>query len=160
MVEDFEESPLSESGSTGVKGVYCWWDLDKASIEQVDGSNVVSFQRSGTLTSSVFEKGIRSLEFTVKNGSVKAKFSLRVSTDGGSFTNFRTIDNKTSVDIKKDEEAYIMYRNIPANSKIQFLFSATSASASCYLDNIAATFFDNEIPTGIADGMLHRSVLL
>ncbi len=153
VVEDFEESPLSESGATDVKGVYCWWDLDKASIEQVDGSNVVNMQRSGTLTSSVFENGVRSLAFTVKNGSVKAKFSLRVSTDGGSFTNFRTIDNKTSVDIKKDEEAYIMYRNIPANSKIQFLFSATSASASCYLDNIAATFFDNEIPTGIADVM-------
>ena len=149
VVEDFEESPLSESGSTNVKGVYCWWDLDKASIEQVDGSNVVSFQRSGTLTSSVFEKGIRSLAFTVKNGSVKAKFSLRVSTDGANFTNFRTVDNKTSVDIKKDEDAYIIYRNIPANSKIQLQFSATSTSANCYVDNIAATFFDNDIPTGI-----------
>ena len=151
VTEDFEQSPLSESGAIGVQGVYCTWDLNNSSIEQQDGSNVVKMLRTGTLTSSVFENGIRSLAFTVKNGTEKVKFYLRVSTDGVNFTNLKNADGKTTVDIKKNEEVSIIYRDIPANSKIQFAMAATSSSAYCYLDNITATFYDNEIPTGISE---------
>ena len=151
VIEDFEQSPQSESGATGVKGVYCTWDLNNASIEQVDGSNAVKLMRSGTLTSSVFEKGVRSLAFTVKNGSEAVKVGLKVSTDGGSFAYFKNTDGKTQVDIKKNEEASFFYRDIPANSKIQITMISTKASAYCYLDNLEATFYDNEIPTGITE---------
>jgi translation elongation factor P/translation initiation factor 5A len=134
-----------------VKGVYCTWDLNNASIEQVDGSNVVKLMRSGTLTSSVFENGVRSLAFTVKNGTEAVKVGLKVSTDGGSFAYLKNTDGKTQVDIKKNEEASLSYRDIPANSKIQVAMLSTKASAYCYVDNLEATFYDNEIPTGIKE---------
>ena len=151
VIEDFEQSPVSESGATGVKGVYCTWDLNNATIEQVDGSNVVKLMRSGTLTSSAFEKGVRSLAFTVKNGSDAVKVGLKVSTDGGSFAYFKNTDDKTQVDIKKNGEASFTYRDIPANSKIQITMLSTKTSAYCYVDNLEATFYDNEIPTGIKE---------
>jgi hypothetical protein len=85
----------------------------------------------------------------VKNGSEKVKFGLKVSTDGGTFSYFKNNADKTQVDIKKNEEVTFIYNNIPANSRIQFNMLATSNSAYCYLDNIAATFPDNDIPTDI-----------
>ncbi len=151
VVEDFENSPLSESGATGVTGKFCTWDLNNAAIEQTDGNKVAKLMRSGTLTSSTFENGIRSLTFTVKNGGQKIRFSLKVSTDGGSFSVINNTDGKGTVEIKANVEQTFTYRNIPANSQIQFLMQSTSTSAVCYLDDIAFTFPDNQIPTGIEE---------
>ena len=149
VIEDFENCPLSESGATGVTGLYCAWDLDNASIMEKDGGHVVELLRSGTLSSSEFEKGVRSLKFTVKNGASEIRFVLRVSSDGGAtWTNFSSQDK-----IKKNlEKTYLLY-DIPANSRIQFFMQSTVASASCYLDDIAATFYDNEIPTPPVTGI-------
>lgn len=151
VVEDFELSPVSESGATGVTGKFCTWDLNNATIEQTDGNKVAKLMRSGTLTSSTFENGIRSMTFTVKNGGQKIRFSLKVSTDGGNFSVINNSDGKGTVEIKANVEQIFTYRNIPANSKIQFLMQSTSTSAVCYIDDIAFTFPDNQIPTGIED---------
>ena len=149
IIEDFEECPLSESGTVGITGIYCAWDLDNATIEENDGSHVVKLMRTGALNSSEFEKGIRSLKFTVKNDASEIRFVLRVSSDGGAtWSNFSSQDK-----IKKNlEKTYLLY-NIPAGSKIQFYMQSTSASAVCYLDNIEATFYDNEVPTPPATGI-------
>jgi len=150
-VEDFESSPLSDDGAQGVEGVYCKWDLSKATIEEKDGGKVAKLLRSGTLTSSIFKKGIRSLRFKVQNGGEAVKFALKVSTDGGAFTAFKTADGKGQVDLKKDTETSFSYINIPENSKIQFNMLSSKTNAVCYLDNIEATFYDNELPTGIEE---------
>lgn len=150
-VEDFESSPLSEDGAQGVEGVYCKWDLSKAAIEEKDGGKVAKLLRSGTLTSSVFGKGIRSLHFKVQNGGEAIKFSLKVSTDGGAFTAFKTTEDKGQVDVKKNTEASFTYLYIPENSKIQLNMLSSKTNAVCYLDNIEATFYDNELPTGIEE---------
>ena len=149
VIEDFENCPLSEPGTTDITGLYCAWDLDNASIMEKDGGHVVELLRSGTLSSSEFEKGIRSLKFTVKNGASEIRFTLRISSDGGTtWTNFTSQDK-----IKKNlEKSYLLY-DIPANCKIQFLMQSTVASATCYLDDIAATFYDNEIPTPPVTGI-------
>ena len=149
VIEDFEECPLSDSGTTGITGKYCAWDLDNATIEERSGSHVVKLMRTGALNSSEFEKGIRSLKFTVKNDAAEIRFVLRTSSDGGTtWTNFSSQDK-----IKKNQEKTYLLYDVPANCKIQFFMQATTASAVCYLDDIEATFFDNEIPTPPVTGI-------
>lgn len=149
VIEDFESTPLTEGSGTGLTGVYCTWDLSNASVvEDTDGHHVVKLYRAGNgagmLTSSVFENGVRTLNFTVKTEDYPARFKLRVSTDGGAFTDL--ISNTT---IAKNNSKDFEVRDIPANSQIRFEASFTSTSGYCFVDNIVATFPDNVIPTAI-----------
>ena len=138
IVEDFEASPLAEN-TTGVAGKFCTWDLVNAAIVENtesygSGSHVARLGRSATMTSSVLEKGLRTLRFTINNSSKsEVRFALRNSTDDGTtWTNLNTTKS-----IKKGKSETFSYRDIPANTRIQFYVTATTSSAACYMDNIA-----------------------
>lgn len=152
VIEDFESTPLVSSDAQYVDGVYCHWDLSNAVIANVaeegfgSGQHVGKLLRSGTISSSkAFEKGIRTLKFTVINGPTQNRFGLKISTDGG--TTWSYVGSEAT--IKKSAEQEFEFHNIPAGAMIQFAMRSTVASAVCYIDNIEATFPDNDIPTSI-----------
>ena len=141
-IEDFEQTPVTSADATDVQGVFCNWNLVNAQIVNVadagagNGQHVAKLLRSGTLSSSQsFENGIRTLSFTVKNGSSKVKFDLNVSTDGGA--TWQAVQTK---DIKKNEEESFLFTNLPTGCKIQFAMRGTTSSAVCYIDDIEVTF--------------------
>ena len=144
-IEDFEQSPVTTSDATGVQGVFCNWDLENVQIVNVadagvgNGQHVAKLLRSGTLSSSqAFENGIRTLKFTVKNGSSKVKFVLSISSNGG-----ETWQAVHSSDIKKNEEASYMFPKLPAGCMIRLGMLSTTNSAVCYIDDIEVTFSDS-----------------
>ncbi len=145
-VEDFESTPITTADATGVQGVFCKWDLANAQIVSVadagagNGQHVAKLLRSGTLSSSeAFEKGIRTLKFTLKNGAAKTKFGLKISTDGGSTWSFLEAEK----DVKKNEAVSYSFSNLPENCKIQFAMRSSTATADCYIDDIEVTFPDS-----------------
>ena len=145
-IEDFEQSPVTISDATGVQGVFCNWDLENVQIVNVadagvgNGQHVAKLLRSGTLSSSqAFENGIRTLKFTVKNGSSKVKFVLSISSNGG-----ETWQAVHSSDIKKNEEASYMFPKLPAGCMIRLGMLSTTNSAVCYIDDIEITIPNDE----------------
>ena len=87
VTEDFESTPLTDTDATGIAGKFCTWDLANATIENTTadygtGKQMVKLMRSGTLTTSVLENGLRSLKFTVQNGSQKVRFILKIMKQG------------------------------------------------------------------------------
>lgn len=137
--EDFEATPLTTADATGVAGKFCTWDLANAVVTSTTetlgtGSHMVQFSRNGTLTSSALEKGLRTLQFKVQNGSQKVRFQVSTSTDG---TNWTLLE---STEIAKNKEAELNYRDIPAGSRIRFTLLGTSNSAVCYVDDLNVTF--------------------
>ena len=137
IVEDFEDSPLTTADATGVAGKFCTWDLVNATIAATSGtygsgSHVAKIGRSGKMTSSVFETGLRTLKFKVQNGSKRISFSLNVNTGDGKWTAL----GGSSTDIGKNKSQEFSFVNVPAGSQIQFNVLSTSTDAACYIDDI------------------------
>lgn len=136
-VEDFESTPLSESGATDIAGKFCKWTLSNAAI--VDntegygsGQHVAKMMRSGKMTSSALEQGIRTLKFTVKNKSnYQLRFKVKVSTGGTTWTELGT-----TTTIAKNKDAELSFSRIAEGSYIQFEMLATNNAATCYIDDI------------------------
>lgn len=162
-VEDFEATPLTTADATGVAGKFCTWDLANAVVTSTTsefgtGSHMVQINRNGTLTSSVLESGMRTVKFNVQNGSQKVRFQVSTSTDG---TNWTLLESK---EIVKNKEAEFSYRDIPAGSRIRFTLLGTSNAATCYVDDIEATFKKNSTavegikaaPTTTGNGELYN----
>ncbi len=156
IVEDFESTPLAETGATGLAGKFCTWSLNNASIianteSYGNGQHVACLNKGGTITSSVIDKQIRTLKFTLKNSATSAiRFYLRTSTDGGkTWANYPTTTSYAVV--QKSQSRNLSFTKIPANSQIQLAVTTNSASAgaaACYVDDIAITY-DKEGSTGI-----------
>ena len=136
-VEDFENTPLSESGATNIAGKFCKWTLNNAAIVDNtegygNGQHVLKIMRSGKLTSSALEQGIRTIKFTVKNKSnYQARFNVKVSTDG---TNWTALGTTTA--IAKNKDAELSFKNIAEGSYFQFEMLSTNNAAACYIDDI------------------------
>ena len=96
-----------------------------------NGAHVVEINRNGTLTSSALPYGLRTLQFTIQNGSTKIRFTPRVSTDGTTWTNLAA-----AKDITKNKSQEYSFQNIPAGSMIQFFVQSSSSSVSAYIDDI------------------------
>lgn len=148
-VEDFEATPVAQSGATALAGKFCSWSLQNAEIAETatagygTGQHVAVLHKGGMLTSSVLEKEIRELKFTVKNSSESAiRFYLRTSTDGGTtWTAFPTSASFTT--INKNVSRSVQYFGIPAGCQFQLAVTTTTSSATsatCYIDNIEVTF--------------------
>lgn len=135
IVEDFENSPMTDADATDVEGKFCKWSLANAKIVQAgtygNGTHVVEINRNGTLTSSALPYGLRTLQFTIQNGSTKIRFTPRVSTDGTTWTNLAA-----AKDITKNKSQEYSFQNIPAGSMIQFFVQSSSSSVSAYIDDI------------------------
>ena len=135
IVEDFENSPMTDADATDVEGKFCKWSLANAKIVQAgtfgNGAHVVEINRNGTLTSSALPHGLRTLQFTIQNGSTKIRFTPRVSTDGTTWTNLAA-----AKDITKNKSQEYSFQNIPAGSMIQFFVQSSSSSVSAYIDDI------------------------
>ena len=91
----------------------------------------MEINRNGTLTSSALPYGLRTLQFTIQNGSTKIRFTPRVSTDGTTWTNLAA-----AKDITKNKSQEYSFQNIPAGSMIQFFVQSSSSSVSAYIDDI------------------------
>ena len=146
-VEDFETTPLAESGATGLTGKFCTWDLNKAAVIQAtedigNGQHVVCLNKGGTLSSSAMEKSLRDVSFTIKNSSTS---SLRVyfhtSTDGTTWTAQPTATSYYTV--QKSQSKALTFRDIPQGTRFRIGVTTNSSketSATCYVDDIAVTF--------------------
>ena len=136
-VEDFENTPLSESGATNIAGKFCKWTLDNAAIvDNTDGygngQHVLKMMRSGKLISSALEQGVRTMKFTVKNKSnYQLRFKVKVSTNG---TNWTELGSTTTIAKNKDVE--LSFNSIAEGSYLQFEMLASNNAAVCYIDDI------------------------
>ena len=144
ITEDFEITPIATSGATDLDGRFCKWSLTNASVaanteSQGTGEHVVIINKSGTLMSSVLEKGIRSMKLTAKNSATSAiSFYLQVSNDNGA--SWQVYPTKTSIySLSASKSVSASYRGIPAGSKIRFVVTSNATSAACYIDDIVVT---------------------
>lgn len=152
-IEDFEATPLAESGAKGLAGKFCTWSLDNAAIvnnsdEYGTGLHVVQLNKAGILTSSSLSRGLRTLKFSVKNaGNSSARFALRIGKDGNNWEILNTISGQGVVTLSNGMIGTFEYLQIPAGNMIQFVVSTSSASATCYLDDLEVSFMKDA--TGI-----------
>ena len=137
IVEDFENSPMTDADATDVEGKFCKWTLDNAAIvDNTDGygngQHVLKMMRSGKLISSALEQGIRTMKFTVKNKSnYQLRFKVKVSTNG---TNWTELGSTTTIAKNKDVE--LSFNSIAEGSYLQFEMLASNNAAVCYIDDI------------------------
>ena len=153
-LEDFEAMAVTTADATEQPGVFCNWNLAKATIEQVadnlgNGLHVVKLQRNGTLTSSPLTRSIRNMSFKVWNGSQKIRLSVKYSTDGTSWTTLTSIDGKQTIELAKNNTATLTYSTaISVGAQLQISMLGTSDKAVTYIDDIQVSL-GNET-TGIS----------
>lgn len=140
IVEDFESTPATSTDAQGLSGKFCSWDLVNATIESTTsaygtGMQLAKIMRSGSITTSVLQKGLRTLKFTVQNGNQKTRFSIKIQKEGED----NWTDLTTTVTLAKSAEQTFTFIDIPKGSRLKFSMAATTASATCYLDNIEVT---------------------
>ena len=149
VTEDFQSSPLSVN-ATEVPGKFCQWDLVKAAINDIVYTDlrVAMLAKDGTITSSVIEKGIRTIELKVWNiGVTDIQFYVRTSSDGGTTWTAQKIDNADYVTIDSDVEIHLRFHDIAPGSKIQFYMTGTDDHSVCCIDEILVSF--NNTTVGI-----------
>ena len=88
-IEPFESLDITTEDATGLRGVFCKWDLAAATIEATtgygNGNRVVKIKRNGTLTSSKIRKPMKEVSFKFWNaGSNSTNIYFATSNDGGS----------------------------------------------------------------------------
>ena len=141
-LENFEAMAITTADATEQPGVFCNWNLAKATIEQVadnlgNGLHVVKLQRNGTLTSSPLTKSIRNLSLKVWNGSQKVRLYVKYSTDGSQWTTLTSIDGKQTIELAKNNTATLTYSSaIPVGAQLQISMLSTSDKAATYIDDI------------------------
>lgn len=146
LTENFEQAALTTADATDVKGVFCNWNLTKATIAQVtdelgNGSHVVKMERSSTLTSSPLTNAVRSMSFKVWNGSQKVRISLKYSTDGSKWTIIKNSNGDSQAEVSKDAVITLSFNQaIPAGAQLQINMLATNTSAVAYVDDIKVSF--------------------
>mgnify|MGYP002625614840 FL=1 len=140
IVEDFESTPLTDADATGLSGKFCSWDLSNATVENTtayfgNGKQMVKIARSGTLTTSTLEKGLRSLEFTAQNDAYKVRFTIKIQEEGSD--GWKNL--AATKEIAKNKSQSFIFYDIPAGSKLQFQMQSTYPAAALYLDDITVT---------------------
>ena len=148
--EDFENMQTTDADAEGLKGVYCNWDLAKATIANVEdvgygnGNRVVKVNRSGTLTTSEISKGIRGLKFNVWTGNAQARVTLRKNA-GDTWKQVAMSDGSTQVTLSKNSSAVLVCNEpIAAGTKLQIQVTGTSNSMVAYIDDIVITYSNVE----------------
>ena len=146
-IEDFEATPLSESGATGVAGKFCSWDLTNAAVVQSslfygNGEHVVRLQKDGMLSSSAIEKDFRSISFRIRNSEeYNLRVFFRTSTDGTTWTALPTAESYYT--IPDSEPLDFLFCDIPKGTRFQIAVTTDDSkhtSATCYVDDIVVTY--------------------
>ncbi len=155
-LEDFENTPLTNTDATGLTGKFCTWDLAKATIESAPSSygsgHVAHISNGGSLTTSLLENGVRTLNFTLKNTNASnIRFTLKTSADGSSWANVGT-----TTTVNRNKSNTFSFTNIPAG-KLQFFVQGANNKGDCYIDNIEVSFPKSS--TGINDVRTTRKVV-
>lgn len=155
-VEDFEAMELTETDAAGVQGVFCKWDMVNSHVMAATdtygtGSKALGIARGGSLTSSVMEKGVTTLEYDFWNvTSTSVMIRTEYSVDGGAtWTRLKTVDGKEQIQVQKGKSLKVKYIvSLPAGA--MYRISQTSGLPTQYncIDNIAVMF--NDLGTGIA----------
>lgn len=155
-IEDFEAMELTEDDAQDVQGVFCKWDLDKTRViattgDYGTGSRAIGIARGGSLTTSVIEKSVNTMEYDFWNVSKTAVMvRMEYSTDGGStWTMLANNEGKTQIQVQANKNVHIKYlANLPAGT--MYRISQTSGLPTTYncIDNIAV-MFGNQNTTGI-----------
>lgn len=153
--EDFESLETTDADREGMKGVFCNWDLSKATVVNAEdegygsGKRVVKVLRSGTLTSSEITTDVRSLKFKVWSGNAQARVTLRAYVDGA-WKQVAMNDGSSQVTLSKNSEATLSYTNpFAAGTKFQIQITGTTNSMVAYVDDISISF------TKTSDGIVN-----
>lgn len=155
-VEDFEAMELTEGDATGVKGVFCNWDMVKTKIVETtdkygNASKALGIVRGGSLTSSAIEKGISNIEFDYWNASpVQAIVRCYSSTDGGTtWTLMENTDRQTQLNVVAGKNIHTKYiANLPAGSMFRIQQDSGLPTTVNYIDDISM-IFNSSSATGI-----------
>ena len=145
-LEDFENTPLTNTDATGLTGRFCTWDLANATIETAPSNygsgHVAHISNGGSLTTSLLENGVRTLNFTLQNTNASnIRFTLKTSADGATWSNVGT-----TTTVNRNKSYTFSYSNIPAG-KLQLFVQGANSKGDCYIDNIEVSF--SKSSTGI-----------
>ncbi len=150
-IENFEKLNLTTADENGLQGVFCQWDLAKATIEEPadgmgNGSRVVKMQRSGTLTSSAMPKPVRRVTFKLWNGDQQVKVALRYNT-GDKWVSVKNSlgQQQTTVNKNSGETVFMFYPAIPKGAQLQVQVLATSTKAAAYVDDLEVMFGEEDL---------------
>ncbi|WP_288317444.1 M6 family metalloprotease domain-containing protein [Xylanibacter caecicola] len=157
-IEDFEDMALTQEDATGVKGVFCNWDMVNTRVvettdKQGTGKKALSIVRGGSLTSSVIEKGISNIEFDFWNASpVQSIIRCYSSTDGGNtWTLMKNIEGLTQINVTAGKNIHTKYvANLPAGSMFRIQQDSGLPTVINYIDDISMIFNGNTA-TGIGE---------
>lgn len=155
-VEDFEAMELTEGDATGVKGIFCNWDMVKTKVVETtdkygNASKALGIVRGGSLTSSAIEKGISNIEFDYWNASpVQAIVRCYSSTDGGTtWTLMENTDRQTQLNVVAGKNIHTKYiANLPAGSMFRIQQDSGLPTTVNYIDDISM-IFNSSSATGI-----------
>lgn len=156
-IEDFEAMELTDADATGLQGVFCKWDMTKTRIIKTAGNygtgqKALGIARGGSVTSSVIEKGISTMEFDFWNPTrANAIISVQTSTDGGTtWTPLENTDGQARITVQAGKNGKQKFMaNLPAGSMIRIQQTSGLPTEYCCIDNIKV-MFSNSTPTGIS----------
>lgn len=149
VTEDFEMMNVTTADATGVKGVFCNWNLKDAVVEWLTdnygyGQQAVMIKRNGTLESSVLPFTLHNLSFTVWSGDYQTRVTTRYkAADDSSWTIITSSNGKSTEIINKNSSAVLSYSiSIPKGYQFQILVQGVNAATVGHIDNITASVKD------------------
>ena len=144
--EDFEKMNVTTDDANNQAGAFCNWDLSKAVIAKVasegygHGNQVAKVMRSGTLTTSALNSGVRCVQFNVWSTNTQVRVALRAYTDGA-WRTLKSSDGKTQVTLSRNSEESLRYsEQLPVGTQLQVQVTGTSNAMVAYVDDIVVTY--------------------
>ena len=156
QTENFEQMDYTTTDAVALQGVFTNWNLDKTIIANAategygNGEHVARMNRSGVMTTAVFNEPLRDLSFQVWCGDLPAKITLRENSSGR-WQKVKTNEGLSTISLKKGDSMTCIYHlRLPAGAQLQIQMQATSADAVAYVDDLVLTY-DNPELSGIND---------
>lgn len=158
IIEDFETMDPTTADATDIKGVFCNWNLTKATIEPVSGDygygqQLVKMGRNGILESTPLATSTKSISFDVWNGNVMVRLSVKAK--GPEEDAWHAISSTETL-AKNATTTITVNATISAGSQFRITTQATNSSAATYIDNITFTTKDTNTDAIESIQVAHR----
>lgn len=159
IIEDFETMDPTTADATDIKGVFCNWNLTKATIEPVSGDygygqQLVKIGKNGYLESDPLTASAKSLSFDVWNGNVMVRLSVKAK--GPEEDAWHAISSTETL-AKNATTTITVNVTISAGSQFRITTQATNSSAATYIDNITFTTKDANTDAVESIQVAHRN---
>lgn len=149
VTEDFEAMDITTADATDVKGVFCNWNLAKATIEETEntigkGARMVKLAKSGYLETTAFTKPVYKISFSVWNGNAIVRINAKYkNANDDSWTTLTNSNGNTTESISRNASTTITF-NAPlyAGSQFRITMQSSGSSAATYIDDIVFTYKD------------------